>query len=403
MDDQGKAQPARRAGERAFAWFRSAFGLEPEVVARAPGRVNLIGEHIDYHGGSVLPIAIDRDCVVCASRADRSEILAIDASDALIGRWTPGDSSRVDDLPAGAWQRYVGGVIHTLREELRGAGGSPPEHVRFTIASDVPLGAGLSSSAALEVAVARCFGALSGVTIDGVRIARACRRAEHEFAGVPCGIMDQLASAMAVGGHALLIDCATERCDPVPLPTPERLEWVVVNTGVKHSLAAGEYARRVTITRRAAAMLGVSHLALAGVAAVERARGALDEETYRAAGHVVHEQHRVREAVERLRSNELDAFGTLMVRSHESLRDDYRVSCEELDAAVGASLATPGVYGARMTGAGFGGCVIVAAKPGTRDALRERVVRAFLARFHVTPDVFDVRPSAGASLIAPRA
>ena len=320
--------------------------------ARAPGRVNLIGDHTDYTSGLVLPMAIDRDTVVegvaTSDRVVRLTSAAVDG-EAIV-------ALDVDDprLVEPSWARYVAGVVHELR---------PVHGFTGTVRSTVPVGAGLSSSAALEVSVALALGA-SGDRRD---LARLCQRAEQVASGVPCGIMDQLTAVTGVEGHALLIDCHTLSIEPVAIP--DTCEIVVVHSGVPRGLAGSAYAERVRECTLAEESIGP--LRVARPAAVYD----IADETIRArARHVVSENERVRAFAAALRSGDLTTAGRLMVDSHASLRDDYEVSTPELDALVDRLCRTRGVYGARLTGAGFGGCVVALTAPGTR--LGGSVVRA---------------------------
>ena len=328
------------------------------VEAFAPGRVNLIGEHTDYTGGLALPMAIHLGTSVVGTRIEaatvtlRSDhephpaVVPTNVADEAIGEIEP------------PWARYVAGVVHEV---------SPPCGFDGTVTSTLPVGAGLSSSAALEVAVARALG-WDGEPID---LAVACRRAEETASGVPCGVMDQWASAAGIEGHALLMDFDAMTLEPVPVP--EDAEIIVVHSGETRTLAGSAYAERRAACERAAAAIGpLAAVSLDGLAAVP------DPIDRRRARHVVTENERVREFASALASRDLPAAGDCMVRSHLSLRDDFEVSTPTLDALVERLLATPGVHGARLTGAGFGGCVVALADPG---ALTEG---------------WMVRPSAGA-------
>ncbi|HEX2051999.1 MAG TPA: galactokinase [Actinomycetota bacterium] len=318
------------AGPRARAW-------------RAPGRANLIGEHTDYNDGLVLPVALDMaTCVAGTPGGDVVRLRSLEE---------PGDV--VVDVATGrgperGWGRYARAVVRALRDDgvaVRGFDG--------VVASDVPVGSGLSSSAALEVALAH---ALADDPLDPLRIATICRRAENVYVGVECGIMDQLASAAGVEGHALLIDCRTNEVEPVPLPPAVRV--LLVDSGTARGLSDGEYNARRAQCERAAAALGVRSLRDATPAGLDARRGDMDEGDYRRARHVVTENERVRAAAAALRAGRLDALGDLFDAAHRSLAADFDVSLPELDALVEAAAGTPGVLGARLTGAGFGGCTV---------------------------------------------
>ena len=314
------------------------------VRARAPGRVNLIGDHTDYTGGFVLPMAVDRETTVELVRGGDAVELSSDQEDepVVVGL-------DVDDPSALSpeWARYVGGVVAAVRPSVGGRG---------KVATTVPVGAGLSSSAALEVALALALG-FEGSPLD---LALACQRAEHLATGTGTGIMDQLASAAGRAGHALLVDCRSLEVTPVPLPPPEDVEVVVVDSHQRRRVSASAYEERRADCEAAAAIIGP--LRDATVAAVDALP---DPRLRRRARHVVTENARVLAAVETLRAGDVAAAGRLMHASHVSLRDDFEVSTPELDGLVDRLTATPGVYGARLTGAGFGGSVVALAAPGT--------------------------------------
>jgi galactokinase len=312
------------------------------IAARAPGRVNLIGDHTDYTGGLVLPMAIDLGTAVTGERGgDRIVLTSADEPGAV-------DVERTNDKPNAvepSWGRYVAGVVSQLR---------PVEGFRGSVSTTVPVGAGLSSSAALEVAVALALG-FEGTALE---LAQLCQRAEQVATGVPCGIMDQLASAAGVAGHALRIDCATYDVEPVPLP--EGIDVVVVHSGEARRLADSAYAERRMQCEEA--MRRIGPLREATAADVD---GIDDPTVRRRARHVVTENERVAAFADALRDGRLDLLGELLLASHASLRDDFEVSTPRLDAVVEELAATPGVLGARLTGAGFGGCVVAVAEPGT--------------------------------------
>ncbi|MGI8939715.1 MAG: galactokinase [Iamia sp.] len=312
--------------------------------AFAPGRVNLIGEYTDIAGGSVLPMALHLGTTVSLDPGGTAVTLAsAEEPDTAV---VPLD---VED-PAAAtpdWARYVAGVVSEVRPAAGGHG---------TVTTTLPVGAGLSSSAALEVAVALALG-FEGSTTD---LARACQRAEQRASGVPCGIMDQLASAAGVEGHALHIDCTTLEVEPVPLP--EGLDVVAVHCGQPRALAGSAYAERRSACDRAAAEIGP--LREASLADVERVT---DPEARRRARHVVTEEARVAAFADALRADDRPTMGALLAASHRSLRDDFEVSTPALDALVERLEVTPGVIGARLTGAGFGGCAVALTEPGALD------------------------------------
>ena len=314
------------------------------VRAHAPGRVNLIGDHNDYTGGLVLPMALERGTTVVLERTGERVVLesADEPSPAVVDLDVAEPASVTPE-----WARYVAGVVWAVRPSSGGVG---------AVRTDLPLGAGLASSAALEVAVALALG------FDGsaLGLARTCQRAEQAASGVPCGVMDQLASAAGVAGHALLVDCATLTVTPVPLP--DGVDVVVVHSGQRRSLPTSAYAERRAECEAAAAVVGP--LREAGVDDVARIG---DPVLRRRARHVVSENARVVAFADALGAGDLDGAGRLMAESHRSLADDFEVSTPVLDRLVHRLSQTPGVHGARLTGAGFGGCVVALAEPGALD------------------------------------
>jgi galactokinase len=328
---------------------------------RAPGRVNLIGDHTDYNDGFCLPIAIDRDCVLAARPADDIRVESLDLPD------------------KGAWRRLVGAVGDELS-----ALGRPSAGMDAVVATDVPIGAGLSSSAAFEVAVAVALAAVADWQADPVALAEACRSAEERATGVPCGIMDQLVSLTGKDGCALLIDCRTRETRAVPMP--ERLGVLVVHSGQERTLATSEYAERRRACEELACELGVPSL-----------RDATREQVadHPLGRHVVSENGRVLAAADALEQGDLERFGLLMNESHESLRDDYRVSTPELDALVDALLAA-GALGARLTGAGFGGAVVAACDVDAAGAVADGATARYRAATGLEPQAFACRAVDGA-------
>ena len=332
------------------------------MIAHAPGRVNLIGDHTDYTGGLVLPMAVDLGTTVAGEPGGREVRLAsADAEGEVVVPLDVDEPAAVEP----AWGRYVAGVVAVTR---------PAEGFTGDVTTTLPVGAGLSSSAALEVAVALALG-FAG---SAVELALACQRAEQLASGVPCGVMDQLAAAAGVAGHALLIDCGTLAVRPVPLPAG--VEVVVVHSGEPRRLADSAYAERRRHCEAAAALVGP--LDRASLASVE---GLTDPVLRARARHVVTENERVRRFAAALEEGDVAACGRLMVESHESLRLDFEVSTPRLDRLVARLVSTPGVHGARLTGAGFGGCVVALTEPG---ALAEG---------------WHVRAVDGARVVAPRA
>jgi galactokinase len=368
----------REVERRAVAAYRARFGVAPEVVTSAPGRVNLIGEHTDYNGGYVLPCAIDRRTAVALGRGD-GPLYSADFDDAR-----PRAGTR-----EGMWADYPRSVAWALAE----AGMAPPAF-QAAFAGDVPQGVGLSSSAAIEAATILALDALGALGLRRTALAQLCQRAENQFVGVRSGIMDQYASLLGQAGHALLVDCRSLASEAVPLDLAGAgLSLLVCDTGVKRGLAATGYNDRRATCERAAARLGLPRLRDATVADLTR----LDGEELLRARHVVSENARVLAAVAALRQRDFATFGALMYASHASLRDDYAVSTPELDSVVETARAL-GAPGARLTGAGFGGCAIaLAADPA---ALERTITGTFAARGYQTPTCYVFAPAAGAEVIA---
>ncbi|XP_069578569.1 galactokinase isoform X2 [Brachyistius frenatus] len=335
--------------------FGQVFGGEaPPVAVCAPGRVNLIGEHTDYNQGFVLPMALPLVTVVVGSQTSGQDVSIVTATEDAdeprrVDFSLAGDGSALSPgLPR--WANYVKGVLQHYRAP-------PVPGFRAVIASSVPLGGGLSSSASLEVAFYTFLQQLKPDDGDKVSKAVACQQAEHTHAGVPCGIMDQFVCVLGREGHALLIDCRSLQASLVPLADPHLL-ILITNSNVKHSLSGSEYPSRRRQCEEAASVLGRDSLRDATMEELDEARGRLDEATYRRARHVIAEIQRTLQAAEALKRGAYREFGKLMVESHNSLRDLYEVSCRELDELVSAAAEVEGVFGSRMTGGGFGGCTV---------------------------------------------
>jgi len=321
--------------------FKELFGAWPRIF-RAPGRVNLIGEHTDYNDGFVMPVAIHLSTwVAAAPRLDCKLVVHSESfSETLV----------LGDAVENSWSRYVLGVARVLEGM-----GCSPFGANLLIHTDLPIGAGLSSSAALEVAVGYALLSLSGMVLELTDLAGACQRAEHEFAGVRCGMMDQMIACHGGAQHALLLD--TRSLEYELLPLPDDVNFVVSNTRVKHDLATTKYNTRRAECETAARALGRS-LRDFSSSDLEKRRMELPENIYRRARHVVTENARVQCGAVALNNKNIDQFGRLMYESHRSLRDDYEVSCRELDVMVEIASSLDGVVGARMTGGGFGGCTV---------------------------------------------
>jgi galactokinase len=405
----GPARAPRPELEALRAEFRRLFGDTPAAAAgfgqsaprparrvrlvRAPGRVNLIGEHTDYNDGFVFPMAIEPEVrLACRSRDDGIVRLASTAFAGDVVEFSV--QQKVE--PAGPeWALYSRGVAAELL-----AAGIPLTGMDALIDNTLPLGSGLSSSAAVEVATARAFLTLAGLDMDPQRVALLCQKAEHEFPKVPCGIMDQTIVAGGRAGHAMLLDCR-DLSKQYVLVDPLELRVVIVNSMAKHALTGGEYAER-----RGQCEQGVAHFrkrnpevrALRDVSAaeVDQAEGKLPEVVLRRCRHVVGEIARTVKAAGLLAQRDYDEVGRLMVQSHASLRDDYEVSTPELDLLVDEAMTVKGVYGARMTGAGFGGCIVALVQPRSVEPLTAHLKKAYPTRTGKDPQVFVTTATAGA-------
>ncbi|AUY47729.1 galactokinase [Streptomyces sp. CB01881] len=373
--------------------FQGLYGHTPDGEWAAPGRVNLIGEHTDYNDGFVLPIALPQAARVQARRRDDGLLrLHSTRSDG------PPVELDVAALAPGAvpgWAAYPAGVVWTL-----GRAGHPVGGADLLVDSDVPSGAGLSSSAALECAVATAYRDLYRLDLDNQQLALIAQRAENEFAGVPCGMMDQMASMVCRAGAALHLDTRDLAVRHVPFdPAAAGLTLLVIDTRVKHDLGDGAYAALRAGCERAAALLGLPALRDLPAADLGDALAGLPDELRPLVRHVVTENDRVREAVALLDGGDPAALGPVLTAGHASLRDDFRVSCAETDLAVEAAVAA-GALGARMTGGGFGGSVIALAPDGAAAAVTTAVTRAFAEAGHTAPLVFPTAPAAGAHRLA---
>ncbi|XP_032097551.1 galactokinase [Sapajus apella] len=334
--------------------FREEFGAEPELAVSAPGRVNLIGEHTDYNQGLVLPMALELVTVLVGSPREDGLVSLLttsaDADEPQRLQFPLPTAQRSLEPGTPQWANYVKGVIQYYPA-------APLPGFSAVLVSSVPLGGGLSSSASLEVAMYTFLQQLRPDSGTVAARAQVCQRAEHSFAGVPCGIMDQLISLMGQRGHALLIDCRSLETSLVPLSDP-KLAVLITNSNVHHSLSSSEYHVRRRQCEEVARALGKESLREVQMEELEAARDLVSKEGFRRARHVVGEIRRTAQAAAALKRGDYRGFGRLMVESHRSLRDDYQVSCPELDQLVEAALAVPGVYGSRMTGGGFGGCTV---------------------------------------------
>lgn len=366
--------------------FHELFHRDPQVLSEAPGRVNLIGEHIDYSEGFVLPFAITNRTYAAIAR-NNSKTVRI-ASHQRKGKIFSIDIDDVKPGSAGDWERYVLGVLWSLQIS---------EGVDILISGNVPAGAGLSSSAALECSVAIGLDLLFELGLSAQQLARAAQKAENDYVGVPCGIMDQSVSLMATQGSALLLDCRDLTTQSIPFDVAsEGLELLIIDTQAHHALIDGGYAERRASCESVAKKFGIPSMRALTIQTLEDRRNELTETEYLRARHAVTEINRVMLAVEALKDKDFTALGLLLNQSHNSLRDDYTVSCPELDTAVDAALSA-GALGARMVGGGFGGSAIALISAHEMDSVKQSIKQAFTGRSFKPPRFFTSLPSSGAS------
>ena len=376
--------------------FARRFGEAPRWVVRAPGRVNLIGEHTDYNHGFVLPLAIDRAIwIAFRPRADRRVVLhSVDFDQ--IGEFCldelTEESGRLNNQGTG-WIEYVKGVAWALQDAGHALTGW-----EGVLEGDVPLEAGLSSSAALEMAALRAFAAVGGLSWDPAGMAQLGQRAENEWIGVSCGIMDQLICAAGLAGHALLIDCRSLQTERVPLPPGAAV--VILDTATRRGLVDSAYNQRRAQCESAAEFFGVKALRDVDLELFQRLAVDLEEPAHSRALHVITENSRTLQAIEAMRRGELCALGVLMAKSHASLRDDYEVSSDALDAMVESAMGHKACYGARMTGAGFGGCAVAVVDAEAADDFVQAVAADYRNKTGHTPAIYVCQPSNGAEVLA---
>ncbi|GGK83999.1 galactokinase [Mangrovihabitans endophyticus] len=372
---------------RAAAAFTETYGTEAEGLWAAPGRVNLIGEHTDYNDGFVLPFALPFRTVAAAGRQSAGWTVCTDYTSGSVTFDDPRPGS-VDD-----WAAYPAGVVWALRES-----GFVVPPARIALASDVPVGAGVSSSAALESAVLTALADLGGLDLPAADRPALAQRAENAYVGAPTGIMDQSAALRCTEGHALFLDCRSGRVEQIPFDVAaESLSVLVINSNAPHRHVDSEYGARRSSCEEAARLLGVDALRDVPADGLDGALKQLDdEEMRRRVRHVVTENQRVLDTVEVLRSGRIRDIGPLMTASHASMRDDFEITVPEVDVAVQASLAA-GAYGARMTGGGFGGCVLALVDADRADAVIDAVTAAYRDRGFTEPTPFVAVPGPGAT------
>lgn len=380
-----------------FSEFQRIYGSAPEKIARAPGRVNLIGEHTDYNDGFVMPIAIDRDVLIAARRRPDNQVhvTALDVQGGQSDVFTLGD---IAHHPEYRWANYLRGVAYYLaQQDVKLTG------IDAAVTSNVPSGAGLSSSAALEVAMATILQAFSPRRLSGVVVAQVCQQAENEFVGVKSGIMDQYASALGEKGAAIKIDCRALTYETVKLP--RGVTVVVADTNKKRHLVGSDYNTRRMECENAAMLLGQllgkRVVALRDVSPKEFQRVAkhLPENLLKRARHVITENERVEKAARAARRNDAVKFGALMAQSQTSLREDYEASSPELDIMIGIARQQPGVLGSRLTGAGWGGATVNLVRDSNVEPFMENVAQEYQARTGITPWVSPVQASQGAGMM----
>ncbi len=369
--------------------FVAQYGAAPALLARAPGRVNLIGEHTDYNDGFVLPMAIERAAWLALRPRDDDDVrlYALDFAETAV-------FSLAHLAKEAGWAEYIKGVIWALQQDgrtLRGFEG--------VLASDVPIGAGLSSSAAVEVVTARALAALNDLPWQPAQMARLCQRAENGWVGVNCGIMDQMISAAGQAGHALLIDCRALTWEAAPLPPQTAV--VILDTATRRGLVDSAYNERRRQCETAAALLGVPALRDVSPAEFAAQEARLEPLTCRRARHVISENARTLAAATAMRAGDARQVGQLMNASHASLRDDFGVSSAALNTMVDLAQRQPGCYGARMTGAGFGGCAVALVQAQAATHFAQTVAAAYVQATGLQPQVIISQPAPGAEIMPP--
>jgi len=373
---------------------RERFGRDGRAY-EAPARVNLIGEHTDYTGGYVMPMAIGFRTVAVVSRRDDGRAIFYSDNFAEEAAYEVASLARA---PRGHWSDYPAGVLWSLQQEGITIGG-----FSLSLKGDVPLGAGLSSSASVGVATEMALLGLAGEELPLEKVARVCRRAENEYVGAKSGIMDQFIVAGGVAHRAMLLDCRSLEFELLPLPGEVRV--VICNSMVKHAVATGEYGDRRDEVEAGQAVLqreraGIELLRDATLEDLEACRGQMSAASYARCRHIITENARVMEAREALLASDMERFGALMVKAHASMRDDFAASCTEVDALVEIAVRQPGCFGARITGGGFGGCTVNVVKEESAEAFVESVRREYEAATGITADCFVCAPSDGALALA---
>jgi galactokinase len=380
--------------------FQNKFGGAPAYIARAPGRVNLLGEHVDYNDGFVLPAAIDRATYMAFSPMDshQNTLVAADLNQqAFFSPQTVSSKTQTDGSPLPEWAHYPAGVMWALHEDQRDTHG-----MNAVYASDVPRGSGLSSSASVEMAFMIAWQTLGAWTLPAMQQALLAQKAENQYVGVNCGIMDQFASACGVENHLLLLDCRSLEWKTIPLP--EDISIVIADTKVRRKLMSGEYNKRRRACEEAVRLLKadlpkIKSLRDVSVEEFSRFAGKLPDEVAKRARHVVEEIERTKQAPALLEARNVQEFGRLMNECHVSLRDLYEVSCPELDVMARIAQSLEGCYGARLTGAGFGGCTVNLVAREQAERFSELLATRYYSEMEYQPEICITRASNGAELL----
>ena len=377
--------------------FTKRYGNEPVWLVAAPGRVNLIGEHTDYNDGFVFPMAIERYTIIAAAPHDGNEstVFSVNKNEAAVIQ-TDGSSQPPEHV---VWSSYVQGTVQCAFEA-----GLRAKPFRAIINSDVPLGGGLSSSASLEVAVATLIEAMTGRQFDPIQKALLCQKAEHRFAKMPCGIMDQLITVLGQAGHAMLLDCRSKVPKMIPMEDPN-VSVLIVNSNVKHELTGSEYPDRRRQCEKAAKLLGVPMLRDAALPLLESAHRRFEQETdgdccYRRAKHVITENDRTTAMASALLQKDWGTCGQLMGASHWSMKEDFEITCPEIDCLVEIALSVEGVIGSRMTGGGFGGCTVSLIETQRTAKVLETIADRYQSATGIVPTAFVTQPAQGARVIS---
>ena len=376
--------------------FIKQYGIEPVWIVCAPGRVNLIGEHTDYNDGFVFPMAIERYTIITAAPDNGSEstVFSVNKNQAAV-ILTDGSSQPPEHV---VWSSYVQGTVQYAFEA-----GFKPQSFRAVIHSDVPLGGGLSSSASLEVAVATLIEAMTGQQFDPVQKALICQQAEHNYAKMPCGIMDQLIAVMGQSGYAMLLDCRSKHPVMIPMNDPN-VSVLIVNSNVKHQLTGSEYPDRRRQCEKAAKLLDVPMLRDATLPQLEETRNRFNQESdgnlcYRRAKHVITENDRTTAMATALTNGDWAVCGQLMGASHRSMKEDFEITCPEIDRLVEIAQLVEGVIGSRMTGGGFGGCTVSLIETSRTAEIVSAITSRYQSETGIEPVAFVTRPAQGARVL----